>query len=109
MSNELKALHDDDRQIRVEQSQNGELAIYVGNQVPVFVAAEEFRAVVNREVEMALDGDPAIEWGYRTRDGVEIRKDTEDEARRNAGFLTESTLLRRTVGPWELVDEAEQS
>lgn len=55
----LKGLYDDDRSIRVESGVNGELTITIGNQTPVFVFAEDFRALVDREADSALAALPA--------------------------------------------------
>jgi hypothetical protein len=60
----LQGLYDDDRCVEVEQCVNGELAIRVGNQLPVFVFAEQFRDLVLHQAAMSLSALPA--WGVPT-------------------------------------------
>jgi hypothetical protein len=55
----LQGLYDDDRSVEVEQCVNGELAIRVGNQLPVFVFAEQFRDLVLHASALSLSALPA--------------------------------------------------
>lgn len=57
-NNTLQGLYDDDRTIRVEPCINGEVGISIGNRARIWVFAEDFRDLVNRQTELSLAALP---------------------------------------------------